>query len=174
MELASPQGFFQSTEELVWRMVRDRLLTRKAYAGGLQNLATVRQQTQWWKDKMLYTANKNRIADTIGDSLDLVREYYDGHKRAFQDEKGDTKPFETVYDDARRQYYSSELTKRLLHEILRLRQTYGVTVDESALDRIKVNEQDNPRTIDVYTVKTKGTYPRMAFPSIDYDWQSWD
>lgn len=174
MELASPRSFYQSTEELVWRMVRDRLLTREAYARGMQNLTSVKWQTQWWKEKMLYTANKNRIADTIGDSLDLVRRYYDEHMRSFQDEKGDAKPFETVYDDARRQYYSSELTKRLLHEILRLKQTYGVTMDEAALDRIKVDEQDNPRTIDVYPVKTKGIYPRMAFPSIDYDWQSWD
>ena len=174
MELASPRVFLQSTEELVWRMVRDRLLTREAYARGFQNMKSVKQQTHWWKEKMLYTANKNRIADTIVDSLELVRKYYDEHKRSFQDEKGVAKPFETVYDDVKQQYYSSELTKRLLHEILRLKQMYGVTTNESALERIEVDEQDNPKTIDVYAVKTKGIYPRMAFPSIDYYWQSWD
>lgn len=174
MELSSPQGFFQSTEELVWRMVRDRFLARKAYSRKLQNLPEVRRQADWWKEKMLYSANKNRIADTIKDSLDLIRKYYDEHQNTFRDRQGNPEPFDSVKDDARRQYYAAELTKRLLHEILRLKQTYGVTIDDAALNRIKVDEQNNPRTIDVYTVKAKGIYPRMAFPSIDYEWQSWD
>jgi hypothetical protein len=174
LELATPQGFFQSAEGLVWRMVRDRLLTRKAFAKKLQNSPNVKRRTQWWKEKMLYTANKNRIADTITDSLPLIREYYEANTRSFVDEKGKIKPFGTVQEDAWRQYYSSELTKRLLHEILRLKRQYGIKIDQSALDRIPVDEQNNPKAIEVYTAKTGGIYPHVAFPSIDYDWQSWE
>ncbi len=174
LELSTPQGFFQSAEDLVWRMVRDRLLTRKAFARGLQDLPSVKRKTQWWKEKMLYTAEKNRIADTIADSLPLVRKYYDTNTRSFVDEKGNVKPFDTVKEDVWRQYYSYELTKRLLHEILHLKQEYGVKIEESALDRIPVDEQNNPKTIDVYTAKTGGIYPHSAFPSIDYEWQSWE
>ncbi len=174
LELATPQRFFQSVEELVWRMVRDRLLTRRAFARGLQNRLNVKRQTQWWKEKMLYAANRNRISETVTDSLPLVRKYYDENARSFVDDQGKVKPFESAREDVWRQYYSSELTKRILHEILQLKQQYGVSIEESALMTVPVDEQNNPKAIDVYTVKKGGIYPHTAFPSIDYDWQSWE
>ena len=174
LELASPQGFFQSVEDLVWRMVRDRLLVRKAFDRGLQNRPNVIRQLRWWKEKMLYTANRNRIADTITDSLPVVRQYYDQHPRLFLDDRGNRKGFDSVKEDVWRLYYSDELTKRLLHEILRLKQRYGVKIQDSALAGITVDEQNDPKAIDVYTVKKGGIFPHLAFPSIDFDWQSWD
>jgi hypothetical protein len=174
LNLSTPKAFFQSAEDLVWRMVRDRLLTRKAHERGLEKVAAVQRQTQWWKQKMLYTANRNRIADTIVDSLPLVRKYYEEHRRSFIDDKGNVKPFETVQEDAWRQYYSYELEKRILHEVLRLKQQYAVKIEASTLDRIQVDEQANPKAIDVYAAKKGGIYPHTAFPSIDYDWQSWE
>jgi hypothetical protein len=79
-----------------------------------------------------------------------------------------------VQEDAWRQYYSYELAKRILHEVLRLKQQFGVKIEVSALDRIQVDDQANPKAIDVYTAKKGGIYPHTAFPSIDYDWQSWE
>ncbi len=174
LELATQEVFFNSVEGLVWRMVRDRLLTRRAYARGLQNLTKVKQQTRWWKEKMLYVAEKNRIAETITDSLPLVRKYYEENSRSFVDEKGKVKSFDAVQDDAWHQYYSPELTKRLLHEIVRLKQQYNVKIDEKALGQISVDDENDPKAVDVYTVKTRGIYPRTAFPSIDYYWQTWE
>jgi hypothetical protein len=174
LNLSTPQAFFQSAEDLVWRMVRDRLLTRKAHERGLEKVAAVQRQTQWWRQKMLYTANRNRIADTIADSLPLVRKFYEEHRRSFMDDKGNVRPFETVQEDAWRQYYSYELEKRILHEVLRLKQQYVVKTEASVLDRIQVDEQANPKAIDVYAAKKGGIYPHTAFPSIDYDWQSWE
>ncbi len=174
MELSSPQRFFQSTEELIWRMVRDRLLQRRAYARGFQRLPSVKRQTQWWKEKMLYTANRNRIAETITDSLPLVRKYYEDHRRNFVDDKGKPQPFDSVRDDVLRQYNADELTAKLLHEIIRLKREYKITVAKDVLNRIPVDEQNNPKAIDVYAVKKGGVYPHTAFPSIDYSWQSWE
>lgn len=174
LALVSQQAFFASAEELVWRMVRDRLLSRKAFERGLQKRTSVERQTEWWREKMLYAANKRRIADTITDSLPAIRKYYDDNARSFFDENGTRKPFESVREDVWREYYSYELTKRLLHEILRLKRRYAVKLDKSALENIRVADEHEPRAIDVYAVKKGGIYPRTAFPSIDYDWQSWN
>ena len=173
LTLTSPQPFFQSVEGLVWRMVRDRLLTRRAFERGMEKRATVRRQKEWWEEKFLYLANKQRLAASITDSLPLLRRYYEEHTRDFSDTSGVVKPFEDVREDVWRDYYSYELKKSLLHEILRLRQVYGVRIDEAALNRLPVDIANDPRAIDVYTVKTGGIYPRTAFPTIDYDWQTW-
>jgi hypothetical protein len=174
LDRSTQDSFFQSVEQIVWRMVRDRLLTQRAYAQGLQKRINVRRETEWWKEKMLYIANKNRIGDTITDSLPALQLYYNEHKRSFTDENGNVKSFDTVKEDVWKEYYNSELTKKLLHAILALKQKYPVTIEERTLQKIPVDDEDNPRTIDVYTVQKGGIYPHTAFPSIDYDWQSWE
>jgi hypothetical protein len=174
LALVSPVSLSHSVEELVWRMVRDRLLTQRAFTRGLQNRLHVKRQVEWWKEKMLFTANKQRIGDTIVDSLPILRKYYDDNQHHFADEQGHVRPFETVKEDVWRDYYSQEFTRRMLHEILRLRQKYGVKIDEAALNKIPVDNENDPKTIDVYPVKKGGIYPHVAFPSIDYDWQTWN
>mgnify|MGYP001617325333 CR=1 FL=1 len=173
LTLTSRQAFFQSVEELIWRMVRDRLLTQRAFEQGLQNRTSVKRQKEWWKEKFLYLANKQRIADAITDSLPLLRKYYEENQRNFCDTSGTVKAFDDVREDVWREYYSYELTKKLLYEILRLKQKYGVTIKEAELNKIAIDVENDPRAIDVYTVKKGGIYPRTAFPSIDYDWQAW-
>jgi hypothetical protein len=174
LTLTSQQGFFQSVEGMVWRMVRDRLLTDRAYERKLQNRTSVRRQKEWWKEKFLYLANKERIADTIKDSLPLLRKYYEENARNFCDTTGALKPFDEVREDVWREYHSFELTKSLLHEILRLKQKYGVTINEDAMKNVVVDIENDPKAIDVYTFKKGGIYPRTAFPAIDYDWQAWN
>jgi hypothetical protein len=174
LSLASQQGFFQSVEGIIWRMVRDWLLTDRAFERKLHNRTSVRRQKEWWKEKFLYLANKGRIADTIQDSLPLLRKYYEENARNFLDTAGVVKPFDEVREDVWREYSSFELTKRLLHEILRLKQKYGVAINEDALKKVVIDIENDPKAIDVYTVKKGGIYPRTAFPTIDYDWQSWN
>jgi len=174
LSLTSQQGFFQSVEGIIWRMVRDRLLTDRAFERKLQNRTSVRRQKEWWKEKFLYLANKGRIADTIQDSLPLLRKYYEENARNFCDTAGVVKPFDEVREDVWREYSSFELTKKLLHEILRLKQNYGVAINEDALKKVVIDIENDPKAIDVYTIKKGGIYPRTAFPTIDYDWQSWN
>ena len=174
LTLTSQQGFFQSVEGIVWRMVRDRLLTDLAFERRLQTRKSVIRQKEWWKEKFLYLANKNRIADAIKDSLPALRKYYEENARNFGDTSGVVKPFEEVREDVWREYYSFELTKRLLHEVLRLKQKYGVAINEDALKNVVLDIENDSKAIDVYTVKKGGIYPRTAFPTIDYDWQSWN
>jgi hypothetical protein len=174
LALSSPTALLHSTENMVWRMVRDRLLTQKAFARGLRDRPLVKRQVEWWREKMLYTAEKHRIGDTIVDSLPALRAYYHDNEQRFADSLGHARPFEDVRDDVWKAYYADELTKKMLHEILRLRQQYGVKIDQAALGKIPVDNENDPRTVDIYPVKKGGIYPHAAFPSIDYDWQSWN
>jgi len=50
---------------------------------------------------------------------------------------------------------------------------HSVTVDRAVLNSIPVDAENDPRAIEVYTVKKGGTFPHPAFPTIDRSWQTW-
>jgi hypothetical protein len=83
-------------------------------------------------------------------------------------------PFERAKEDVLRDFYSDELTKLLLHRILQLKERYKVNVHDKELMTLPIDDDFNPKAIDVYSVKKGGTFPRPAFPSIDYEWQTWN
>ena len=170
----SPQAFFSSLEQMVWQMVRDRLLTERAKKRGLQNRKSVRKQCAWWKDKIVYRLTREAIGDSITVNDSLLEQYYSDHKRNYRGEKGDTLSFTKARDDVRRDFYSDALTAKLFHRILALRQQYGVKIFDEQLNKVAVDEENNPKAIDVYVAKKSGIFPRQAFPSIDYEWQTWD
>lgn len=174
LNTSSPEAFFSSLEQLVWQMVRDRLLMKRALSRGLQRRQNVRTQCQWWKDKIVYKLIRGAISDSIQTVDSILEKYYTVRQRDYRSEKGEVISFEKVKDDVRRDYYTAELTKRLLHRILKLKEKYTVEVREKELRSLQVEEENMPSAIDVYVVKKGGTFPRQAFPSIDYEWQTWN
>ncbi len=60
------QSFSSSVESLVWRMVRDKLLTGQAYERNFQQTESVIKQSKWWKDKIVYSAVKKEIVESVG------------------------------------------------------------------------------------------------------------
>lgn len=174
LRLTSQRSFLLSLEQLIWRMVRDRLLTQRAFARSLQNRESVKKQKQWWEEKLVYLAEKGRLVDAINTRDTTLLRYYEEHTRDYRDDKGNPKSFEEVRDDVLRDYSSFELTRTLLHRILQLKQSYKVDIREEALEKLYVDTENNPRAIDVYTVKKGGIFPHTAFPFIDYDWQRWE
>jgi hypothetical protein len=170
---SSPEAFFLSLEQAVWQMVRDRLLMQRALSRGLQRRENVRKQCEWWKDKIVYRLVRDALADSIQENDSLLQTYYAGHQHQYRDTTGKVIPFDKAKDDVRRDFYGDESTKRLLHRILKLKEKYPVEVADDKLKSLEVEEND-PKAIDVYVVKKGGTFPRQAFPSIDYEWQTWN
>jgi hypothetical protein len=170
----SPAAFFASLEQSVWQMVRDRLLTRRALSRGFQKMDNVRKQMEWWKDKIVYKLVRGTLADSIAETDSLLHRYYTEHQRYYRDEQGVTIPYEKAKEDVRKGFYSDELTGRLLHRIMKLKDKYKVEIMNDRLKNLEIDEDINPKAIDVYVVKKGGTFPRQAFPSIDYEWQSWN
>jgi len=174
LNVTSPRAFFLSFEQLVWRMVRDKLLTERALDRGLQKRDKVQMQMQWWKDKVVYKLVRGGIADSIHWNDSLLNIYYTGHSRSYRNGNGDLIPFGKAKETVLRDFYSDELTKRLLHRILMLKDMYTVNVRDEELTNLPIDDDFDPKAIDVYAVKKGGTFPRPAFPSIDYEWQVWN
>jgi hypothetical protein len=173
LRLTSPQAFFLSLEDLVWRMVRDELLVERARNRGLQNRPGVVTQVRWWKDKLVYQVAKDSLRRTISWTDSTLRAYHTAHPRSFRDSTGTVLQFDAVRDDVLREWYAVTLSERIVRRLAELRRQYPVTVDEDNLKRIPADAENDPRAIDVVVAKKGGTFPRPAFPTIDPFWQTW-
>ncbi|MDR3609335.1 MAG: hypothetical protein P4L27_02095 [Ignavibacteriaceae bacterium] len=142
-------GFSGSVESFVWRMVRDNSLTKIAFEKGYQNKMEIQEKLGWWKDKIMYAL----IRDNIINSVPLKDK-----KESFKYEN------DPLSDDA---------NKKLLHTILALKQKNKISINKDLLNEIKVENENDPRAIEVYTVKKDGIFPHPAYPSIDLLWQNW-
>ena len=174
LETKSLHAYSVSVEQLVWRMVRDRMLTAEAYRRGLQKKESVVKQTQWWEEKLVYRAAKLEIDNTIAQDDSTLHNYYTDHEKDYRNDKGVVRPFTEVKDDVRRDAFVYQETSTLLHKILKLKQKYTVKTNDDTLRKLPVDVENYPKAIDVYSVKKGGIFPRTAFPSIDYEWQTWD
>jgi len=142
-------SFSGSVEAYVWRMVRDNSLTKTALAQGYQNKKEVQEQLGWWKDKIVYAL----VRDEIINSGEIAN-----NKDSF---KFENKP---LSDDA---------NKKLVHKVLALKQKNKININKDLLNKIKVQNENDPKTVDVYAVKKGGIFPHPAFPTIDLMWQNW-
>jgi hypothetical protein len=204
----SPRAFFASVEQLVWRMVRDRMLMQRASERGLQNRESVVKQKKWWEEKLVYRAARLEIENSIKEDDVTLHKYYAEHQRDYRNDKENIRFFEEVKDDVSRgafayevtvevkddvsrdafanevteevkddvsrDAFAYEVTKRLLYQITQLKRKYKVEINDETLKNMYVDIENQPKAIDVYTVKKGGVFPRTAFPSIDYEWQTWE
>ena len=147
--------FSKSLENLVWLMVRDKLLTKTAVEKGYDKTGWVKKQSDWWRDKISYSVYRNELANSItlsSEEVSLAKE-----KKKSQSE-----------------ILSEKLSEKILHKILELRKKYKVNINKDLLYKIQVSSENDKKAIDMYIVKRGSLIPRLAFPSIDNDWASWE
>lgn len=171
---SSEQAFDASIEQIVWRMVRDKLLIDRARARGLQKRKIVRTQKRWWEEKVLYDIVKRSISEGIRLEEGKVQKYYEEHRRQYVSSKGDTLSFDRAKEDVRNDLYTLELTRQMWQRISKLKESHSVRIHENVLRRVPVDVENQPKAVDVYPVKKGGTFPRPAFPTIDYQWLTWN
>lgn len=148
-------GFSKSLEDLVWLMVRDKLISDQAFQKGYNKSDWVVKQSEWWKQKISYSAYRNELANSINLNSDEIK-------------LADAK------NKSQSELLSEKLSKKILYKVLELKKKYKITVNENVLDNIKVSTENNKEAIDMYIVKRGNLIPRPAFPSIDNDWASWE
>lgn len=142
----SYKSYSASIESLIWRMIRDNLLTKAALDNGYQNKNEVKSQLEWWKDKCLFSIQKDEILNSI-----LLKE-----KKETLDDK-----------------LKMEVNRKILSRINILKRSMKVNIDHELLKQIDVDNEDNPNAVETYAAKTGGILPRPAYPSIDFLWESW-
>ena len=148
-------GFSKSLEDLVWLMVRDRLVTDKAYQNGYDKSEWVLKQAEWWKDKISYSAYRNDLANSITLNTEEIKLTSEKNK-------------------SESELLSEKLSKKILYKILELKKKYKITINKNVLDDIKVSSENDKNAIDMYIVKRGNLIPRPAFPSIDKEWEGWE
>jgi len=148
-------AFSKSLEDLVWVMVRDKLLTDEAYQKGYNKSDWVKKQSTWWKDKISYSAYRNELANFI--TLNSEEQRLVSEKKQSQSE-----------------IMSAELSKKILHKILELKKKYKIVINEVLLNKIKVSTENDKKAIEMFIAKRGNLIPRPAFPSIDNDWVNWE
>jgi len=148
-------GFSKSLENLIWTMVRDRMLAEVASEKGYNNSPWVKKQMEWWRDKVAYSAYKDELAKSIklsSDETQLVK---------------DKKKSET-------DILGEKLSAKILHKVLELKSKYKISINKDMLGKLKVSSENDKKAIDVYFVKRGNLIPRLLYPSIDYEWISWE
>ncbi len=175
LNTSSRGAFFLSLQKLIWRMIRDELLMRRAFNEGLQERSIVKTQKKWWRDKLLYAVEKSNLVRSLHPDDAVLKAFYRQNVRQYRDRSGKREPFDKVKADVWRDYTAQEANKKLLHRILRLKQQNKIVINNAALNFLsrRYRLKRNPEAVEFYVVKKGGTFPRPAFPSIDFAWKSW-
>ena len=147
--------FSKSLENLIWVMVRNKMLIEIAAQKGYNKILWVKKQSGWWRDKISYSGYRNELANSItlnSEEISLLNE----------NKKSNS------------QILSEKLSEKILHKIIELRKKYKVNINKDVLDKIQVSSEDDKKAIDMYFVKSGSLIPRLLYPSIDTDWASWE
>lgn len=153
---SSLASFSISIEQSIWQMVRDELLTNLALQRGMFSKPEVLKQSRWWKDKIVFSAVMNQIKS----SIDLNAE-----EMNLNDGNNSQSEIDRI---------NQETTKRIFRELQHLKKKYKVELKEKLLQEVQVTSENDPKAIDLYTVKKGGLIPRTPFPIIDNFWQYWE
>lgn len=146
--------FSRSLEQTIWRMIRDKLLTSVAKEKGYYNNKKVVEQSKWWLYKILYSAVKNEMINSI---LIENKEINSNN----------------INNQPQNELIETELTKKFFRKINDLKKKYPVEINEILLNKIKVSDEENINAVDFYTVKRGGLIPRTPYPIIDNYWARW-
>jgi hypothetical protein len=146
-----------SLEQMIWRMVRDKLLVTEADRRNLSERPSVKEQEKWWKDKIVYGYVRNEFANSVMLENKELKQPNDDSKQNSDVEK-----------------LSAELSKKIFRKVNQLKQKESIRINNEVLNSINVTYENDPTAIEVYTVKKEGLIPRTPYPSIDIDWKSWE
>lgn len=152
------QSFSKSLENLIWRMLRDKLLSEKAYERNFHQTESFKKQTNWWRDKIVYSAVKKGIVESVALENEEIR--YDSR--------------DSLNVEYNKEKINTEIIRRLSLKLNELKKEYEININEDVLEKIYVSEENNPKAIDFYTVKKGGLIPRTPYPTIDFEWINWE
>ena len=170
---SSVRAFFASMQQFVWRMLRDKLLIEQSIYYNIQNRQSILTQQKWWEEKIVYSVYTSNLASAIQIDEDMAKRHYEQNKQNYLNASGKIIPYEKTERNIKSELYREEYKSRIIRRVLALKKKYVVNINEDVLKNISVEEENNPKAIDVYMVKKGGTLPRQPYPSIDWEWQSW-
>jgi hypothetical protein len=171
LKTSSLEAFNSSIKRTIWKMVQDRLLSNEAYARQLNQRDVVKKETGKWNAKLLYLAGRSSILKAINISDDSLKREYERTKARYKDHSGKPLSFAEARDQVWTTLYYAEEEKILLQTLSRLKAEYPPSYDEEAIRRLSEGRDRESDPVNVVFYKPGGTFPRVAFPTIDESWQ---
>ncbi|RMD85824.1 MAG: peptidyl-prolyl cis-trans isomerase [Calditrichaeota bacterium] len=168
----SERGMASSLKSIIWRMVRDRILAREAFQRRYDKHPQVVEELSWWKEKLAYWEVREALLADLNFTEEQIRQFYQKHKERYT-KPGEKvpQPFEKVRDDVLRELYTFEESKRLMYYLNKKEQEYPVKIHYKVLEKIPVTDLKLSKPIDLFVFKKGGTFPRIAYPTIDRVWE---
>ncbi|MGB2869219.1 MAG: peptidylprolyl isomerase [Bacteroidota bacterium] len=166
----SLSAFNSSVKQTVWRMVQDKLLIEEAYRRGFQTVDTVRHETAIWEAKFLYLAGRAHVLKSASVDESHLRSLYDERKKQFRRESQNIPTFESVKEEMRAEALGEQEGILLLQALEILKARYPVVVNKERLSQLSRTSTQDRQAIDMIIYKPGGTFPRVAFPTIDEAW----
>lgn len=170
LKTSSLEAFNASVKQTIWKMVQDRMLSEEAYSQGLDKLDTVRSETLKWNVKLLYLAARAHYTRSIVIPDSVIRVRYNSRKNIYRDDKGKQFSFADAKRIAWEDLYREEEVKILTKRLQQLKQQYPVIVNEILVQQVSTTMQPEPSPINMMMYKPGGTFPRVAYPTIDDAW----
>lgn len=164
-------AFNASVKQSIWTMVRDKLLSEEAYARGLHQRADVRHATLQWEAKILYLAMRSHLARTIVVSDSALRHQFRRQQSRYRTPDGKPMAYAEVRDRLWAEEYLQQERTLVFRTLQRLRAEHPVTINEKLVEELAATLRPDSHAIEVKVYKPGGTFPRVAFPTIDERWQ---
>lgn len=170
----SREAFNTSILQTVRKMAQDRMLGERAYERGLHERRAVKRDLQRWKGKILYSVFRRDLQRSIEINEGQLRSYYNAYKTRYVDQNGNQLSFDEAREHVYAELYLLE-ENRMLYRLLRnLESKYDVYVNEQLLDTLAETIEESEIPVGVIFYKPGGTFPRVAFPTIDQSWRDYD
>lgn len=171
LKRSSLAAFNASVKQSIWKLVEDKMLSQEAYARGLNNRPEVQHEANKWEAKLLYLAGRSHVMRSISTPDSALRSRYQRYQKRYRDVDGKQLSFEQTRDRVRADLYYDEEQRIMFQTIQQLRKHYQVKVNAEVLKALETSVLPDREAIDVKFYKPGGTFPRVAFPSIDERWQ---
>jgi hypothetical protein len=152
------ETYSKSLENIIWQMLRDKLLSDLAQEKGYYQRDVVKSQSKWWKDKIVYSAVKKEIIESVLLDEDEIKLSSNSNTNS----------------ETNKEERDQQIFLKLQQKINEMKGRYDISINEELLENIEVSDENNPKTIDMYTVKKGGLIPRPAYPTIDFEWKNWE
>jgi len=171
LKTSSLEAFNSSIKRTIWKMVQDKLLSNEAYTRQLNHRDEVRTETGKWNAKLLYLAGRSSILHSISISEESLKQEYERTKSHYKDNTGKPLSFAEARDQVWTTMYYAEEEKILLQTLSHLKTLYSFSYNEDAINRLSGEIKTESDPVNVIFYKPGGTFPRVAFPTIDESWQ---
>jgi len=171
LKTSSLRAFNASIKATIWKLVHDRHLSAEARRRGLFGRDTVRLETTKWKIKLLYLAARMRLVKSISISDSAVEARHRTLAEQYREAAGEAADLSSARSHVHAVLFQERETEILLREIQRLRRNIVVHVREDIVKELAASVQEEGPPINVVFYKPGGTFPRVAFPTIDEAWE---